>query len=575
MIAPRYLILVGPSDAVAALAARVSGFASRYGLELAHSDAGLAVLAASGALRPFGQDVLVLGSLFARRDARTDGRERAERALIDNHWGSYLAIIHAAGSWAVRLMRAPFGELGCYYCSDGDVIVVASDVELLCAWSGRIPPIDWPAVGRHLLVSQLRGPETCLAGVRELSGGSRLTIAPRGLTCDSLWSPWKFVVPDGGDFESCAAGLRAVVVECVGQVGRCFDRVLLGLSGGLDSSIVAVALATAGARFECLTLVTADPLGDERMFARAVTDSLGVRLIEASRLLAGVDVTRSSAAHLPRPVARSFAQESDRNLIAGARMASAGAILRGGGGDNVFCYLQSVRPIVDRLRGDGMFAAFQTLADIARLTGCGLPAAIRGTVRRLMRSSAYRFVADPTLLMPQIAARAAEAERHPWLDTPPGALPGKAAHIGLLLAMSNHMEPLAPETGLPLLSPLMSQPIVEYCLGVPSWLWCRGGHNRMVARRAFADRLPPEVIARRGKGTPEPFAIEIFEAHRAALRDLLEDGLLAANGLIDVVAVRAVLAEPGPVRSKAHARVMQLADAEAWARSWCGRQSVG
>jgi asparagine synthase (glutamine-hydrolysing) len=572
---PRYLILAGPGEEVAAFGARAADFAVQHDLALAYSAAGLAVLAAPGAIRPFARDALVLGSLFARRDARPGGREPAERNQIDRHRGSYLAIVRDTESRAVRLLRAPFGELGCYYCAEGAFTLAASDVELLCAWTGRTPPIDWQAVGRHLLASELRGPETCLSGIRELLGGTRLTIAPDGLACDSWWSPWSFVAPGRADVDISAAGLRAVVVECVGQVGRCFDRVLLGLSGGLDSSIVAAALATAGVRFECLTLVTADALGDERMFARAVAETLGVRLIEAPRLLTGVDVMRSGAAHLPRPVARAFAQESDRNLIAAARGAGTGAILRGGGGDNVFCYLRSVRPSVDRLRSQGLFAAFETLADVARLTGCGLPTAFRSTLRRLVRSPAYRLAADPTLLAPEIAADAPEAECHPWLETPPGALPGKAAHIGLLLAMSNHMEPLAPEIGLPLLSPLMSQPIVEYCLGVPSWLWCRGGHNRMVARRAFADRLPPDVLARRGKGTPEPFAIEIFEANRAALCEMLEDGLLAAHGLIDLAAVRAVLAEAGPVRSKAHARVMQLADVEAWARSWSGRQSVG
>jgi asparagine synthase (glutamine-hydrolysing) len=103
-------------------------------------------------------------------------------------------------------------------------------------------------------------------------------------------------------------------------------------------------------------------------------------------------------------------------------------------------------------------------------------------------------------------------------------------------------------------------------------LWCSGGNNRAVARQAFADVLPSAIIDRRGKGSPDSFVIEIFEANRGALQALLEDGLLASHGLLDSDRVRAVLADTAPVRGSAYGRVMQLADVEAWARSWTERR---
>src|SRR3546814_10817974 len=41
--------------------------------------------------------------------------------------------------------------------------------------------------------------------------------------------------------------------------------------------------------------------------------------------------------------------------------------------------------------------------------------------------------------------------------------------------------------------PLMSQPIIEACLSVPSWEACRGGSDRSFTRRAFTGDLPPTV----------------------------------------------------------------------------------
>lgn len=576
---PRYLIFVGPRDQVAALEARAERIAGAHGLVPVAgtgSIPGLAAFTPAGGAGPCGDNGLVLGATFARGGVSGPDRYKSAHSLARDHWGSYVAILPNRREHSLSLVRSAFGELGCYYWTDGALVVAASDVELLCAWAGAIPPIDWSEVARHLIASELRTSATCLKGIRELVGGTCLTVQLHGCAVETLWSPWNFVAPlRDPDLDALAAELRSVVGDCVGRMGHRFKRVLLGLSGGLDSSVVAASLASAGVPFDCLTLVTSDALGDERPFAGAVARALGLRLIEAPRRLAGVDVTRSNAAHLPRPVGRSFAQESERNLIAAARDTGAEAIFRGGGGDNVFCYLQSVRPIVDRVRTQGWLAALESLGDVSRLTGCGLPTALYRTVRHLRRPPAYRFATDTSLLSPEAAAGAGAAARHPWLDAPPSALPGQAAHIALILGMSNHMEPLAPEVGLPLLSPLMAQPIVEFCLRVPTWLWCRGGTNRTLARRAFADALPPAIIGRRGKGAPDSFVIEIFEANRSVFGEFLEDGLLASQGLIDLAGVRAVLADTAPVRGNAYARVMQLADAEAWARSWTRRTPPG
>jgi asparagine synthase (glutamine-hydrolysing) len=103
---------------------------------------------------------------------------------------------------------------------------------------------------------------------------------------------------------------------------------------------------------------------------------------------------------------------------------------------------------------------------------------------------------------------------------------------------------------------------------VPSWLWFEHGRNRAIARRAFADDLPADILQRRSKGTPDSFVAEIFETHRTALRRMLADGVLAKHGMIDLAAAFRVLDDPRPVHGDAFRRVLQFADVEAWARAW-------
>jgi len=121
--------------------------------------------------------------------------------------------------------------------------------------------------------------------------------------------------------------------------------------------------------------------------------------------------------------------------------------------------------------------------------------------------------------------------------------------------------------------PLLAQPIVEYCLGIPSWCWCMGGQNRAIARRAFAARLPPEITGRRTKGGADSLGVEIVDRDRLIIRDALLGGQLAEAGLLDHAALEPALST-AVVAASDYRRILQLADAEAWARSWMGKTTI-
>lgn len=162
----------------------------------------------------------------------------------------------------------------------------------------------------------------------------------------------------------------------------------------------------------------------------------------------------------------------------------------------------------------------------------------------------------------------AAGSRHSWLDAPDGTLPGRAAHVALIAAALSIAQGRDPCDPIAACSPLVSQPLVEVCLQVPSWLWFENGYNRAVARRGFESALPSETLWRRSKGAPDGFIAEIYSRNRPAVKRLLMDGLLRSEGLLDVDSLGAALDVEGPVRGHDFLRIMQLLDAEVWARSW-------
>src|SRR3546814_2432537 len=65
-----------------------------------------------------------------------------------------------------------------------------------------------------------------------------------------------------------------------------------------------------------------------------------------------------------------------------ARAIGADAFFSGGGGDDVFCYLRTVLPAIDRLRIEGFRAMLETTGDIARTNHANIWDALLKVARR-------------------------------------------------------------------------------------------------------------------------------------------------------------------------------------------------
>src|SRR3546814_1794953 len=93
-----------------------------------------------------------------------------------------------------------------------------------------------------------------------------------------------------------------------------------------------------------------------------------------------------------------------------------------------------------------------------------------------MRAHGYRWQTDRTFLSQTALHHASGDIRHPWLIPPTGdVLPGKAAHIAMVLRAQYSLDAYSERAGLPVIHPLLSQPVIEHCLAIPTWLQCAGG----------------------------------------------------------------------------------------------------
>ena len=532
---------------------------------------------------PGGQGI-VIGNAFDRENRSDKAPDLTEylasrdpestaRIMLRRIWGDYVAVLIDPGQTSVTILRDPSGAMPCYSLVTPDATILTSDAETLFEAGLLEPSIDWTGIARFLLAPTLPGTLTALVGVREILPGTLTHLAGEQERTQPLWSPWDFVRrPPHRAATSMADQLRHTVDCCTGTWASRFHHILLGVSGGLDSSIVAASLKAHDADLTCFTMATHDPSGDERHHARQLTEHLGIPLTEAFHELDQVDIRKAMSRHLPRPSGLSFIQSNLHTQMALAQLHAIDGFFTGSGGDNVFCFTQSATPILDRFRREGLSAGvFTTIRDICHLTGCTVWEAIAMAIERAGRVPAYAWPAE-TLLLSNETATAQIPPTHPWLTAPPGALPGKAAHIASLLRLQASPELFSRYLPGAQVNPLASQPIVELCLSIPSWDWCAGGQNRAVARQAFAGALPSAIINRRYKAGPGSFAHDIIETQRPAINDWLGNGRLSTSGLLNRDALQTCLMGPAPLDGTVRSRISSLCEVEAWIDSWLTRR---
>lgn len=566
----RFLAAAGPAHAVAAVERRI----------LARSDGGLAKVFDGKPLTvwtPAGTPVIlsddgtaiVVGVLFDRttgtRATGLKGGITAAR-IITNHWGSYVLL--AAGARDHFVLREPSGAVPVYHGSQGAVEVYASDaalLELTCAEPFR-PDLDF--IRHWLTYPFLRTWRTGAAGVRELLPGMGRRIEAGREVLFEAWSPYADAGADRAipGFADAVASLRDEALRTIPLLADAGGDIAVQLSGGLDSSIVAAALHQAGLRFRAVTFATLAPDGDERRFARMVAESCGAELVELTEEPSRTALEIQAGSPL-RPPANPMLQPLHRAISIRSTLLGVDALLDGAGGDNVFAFLNTASPAVDAFRRQGGTAALRALRDIAHVHGCTFWAAARSAVRRMRRGAASPWPRNTAFLRPEAIMPA--PDRHPWLSAPRGVLPGTADHVRMIVGIHHFLvDPSA--AGPAAVHPLLAQPLLELCLRIPTWLWFAGGRDRAVAREAFRGLLPDAILERRRKGSVESMLVRAYVASRPRLERFLLDGGLAGCGLIDGAAVSDYLRQPGEPRDLGYIRLLEIAAAEQWHRSFGG-----
>jgi len=581
-----YTILVGENDrSDEQIAARTAAL-REMGMEQRAAWTNVRVFASlQTPTLPLPSGGLLIGEIYSKNGApvyeasdlglRSDGHDIVRR-IFDEFWGDYVIALPDPGiSGAVSVTRSPSHAcaMECIYSFEDGKGFFTSDVTIATRLGICERRVDYAHLANSLIRSDLKTRSTGLADVSELLPGHTLSVSGMQTNLVSDWDPFAFVRPEVrvDDREDAISSVRRAVEMVVGAWAGQDRSVLLELSGGLDSSIVGACLRGTAARVACATVTSSSPGADECDYAQLVAALLGA---ETTAVEMDYDAAPFEFA-LPRqsvvPVIGALQNAVDVLMQRSATQAGATTYFSGAGGDTVFCYLPNAAPAADAFRSAGATAGFEAIQDLSTFHQCTFWKAARLTWRQLTQPRQAYVEEDRSLILAGLASPT--AERNPWLDAPIDALAGDRLRIfGLSTALFYQQScPRGLERNLRM--PLLSQPVIEACLRVPSWMWFQGGHNRSIARAAFADVLPSRILLRKSKGSLSAFLGALYRRRRSEMLSFLLDGELTARGILDADALRAIRRQGSEQAGANFARVFRICAVENWVRQQSSAQS--
>ena len=503
---------------------------------------------------------------------RTGGRH-----LVRNFWGGYVALLADSQARCGYALRDCSGKIPCYYRRFRNVTIVFADVGDLAPLELPAPTVNWEYLAAFIYSSQAQVHACAFNEVHEVLAGECLKVQDRSVSATALWDPRMICRERRIDrYEAAVVELCEVTQKCIDAWVRSYDPILLGLSGGFDSAVVLGCLSHSPARpgITCLNQYTAVPHEDEREYARAAAVRAGVRLLELPMESAAdrFDSRLFSAPQTCKPSVTALFRLLEINLVNRiAGETGTRTLWTGQGGDHIFLQTADTWSAADYLDTRGLRPGFiAAVRDAAVLSRQPYWFVLRSAYsrRRAARPAPNSLAQTACFVAPTaLPGDVDQYVSHPWAADA-GDLPrGKQMQIRFLSQVVNRHRPIARLESAPQHHPLLSQPLMETCLQIPTYLLLRGGRERGLAREAFADRVPAKILRRRDKGSIISHATEMLRQSEPFVRELLLDGVLAGAGVIVRKELEPYIVHGQPFREEHLMPLLACIAAEVWVRA--------
>ncbi len=478
---------------------------------------------------------------------------------LDTLDGAFAAALWDGDARRLTLLRDPFGVRSLYHLEHAGVFYFASELKQLLTIPGLPVQVDPVALHKYLTFSFVPGEDVPILGIKRLLPGRVACFEHGRLSVTSYVQLREAIDPRFEDPKQATREVRRRLREAVAMRLNGEAEVGLFLSGGLDSSGIAVFLREAGVKVRALSL-DLGPKGLEKDQARAVAARLGIPLSfvpvggeEVGRVLMDLvwklDLPFGDAVTGPQYL-----------LGRAAREAGLSAVFNGEGGDQFFGGWTNKPMISAEIYGD--------------LYG-------RDSREETYLQSYHRFYGlEDQLYTPEFQARVGgpgqrRAHLAPYLQSEDaGSFLNRIRLADIGLKGSQNILPraerMANAWALDARVPFFDRALAETSFRLPPQMKLHGATEKYVIKRALRRYLPTEIVFRRKLGMGVPITDWVLGPLAGRLAELLGPDSLARRGFFRteyVERLRRGQNEPDETRRRRIGeRLWALAMLEAWLR---------
>lgn len=545
---------------------------------------------------------IVIGSLLARRrdlfsptpDPQLRFDEARSRAfvqsrgkwLIDNGWGDYVAFGQDRANGYKWVQKDPTGSLPCLRTEFHGVSIFFSHIGDCLDLQLRFT-VNATFLHSLMMIGTTFQDESSLNEASPVRRGECIEFKKDSAGWQNsrkmYWTPVSYLGAEDliEDPQTAARAMNSVVRAATAGLARLHRSLLLRLSGGLDSSIMAGCLKGTTERFTAYTYFSPIGRSDERPWARLAAAHAGCEHIEYPLHALDLDLTlglRMPPSPEPSPLLGFIQRNTVEQALSERTQAT--AIFSGDGGDSGFCADSLSYAVPEFLRRHGMTPRlFRLVSQVALLTEKSSWTVLTTAMRRVITNQdtgtpRERILAASQLVNPDLKHefRGHDSVSHPWFQGQRRVPWDKIRRIGtLMMAPDYYGVATSADAPVPeVVSPLYSQPVIELLLRIPIHTHFHRGHDRGLARMAFVGEAPEPVLRRLWKDRAPGFHDQLLERERPFLKEMLLNGALARNGLLNRPLLEEVLSSRPTKNTVYPGEIFRHLDSELWARHWLG-----
>jgi asparagine synthase (glutamine-hydrolysing) len=494
--------------------------------------------------------------------------------------------IFAIALWDARdrsllLLRDRAGVKPLYWSEHDGALVFGSEVKCLLVADASRREIDPHGLDQLLTFEYTASPTTLLRDVRKLPPGGWLRARAGRIESGCFWELGRAAAaarsaertpPDA----EWIARTRATVDAAVAR--QMVSDVPLGafLSGGVDSSIVVSAMSRASSRpVKTFSIGFANESYDELVFAREVAARYATDHEEAVLEPHYLSLVDEVIRHLDQPIADFSVFPT--LLVSRIARRHVTVSLAGDGGDELFAGYDAY--LADRIAR----RAFDPLPAPLRRAAAALAARVRESdAKKGLRNSAKRLVAGAALppgwqhmrWMVFLAPDERRALYTPaWrrgiaedaadrilahLDNPGADRLQRQLFCDTSFYLPENILPkvdlMSMAVSLEARVPFLDNEVLDLALAMPSRLKWKGRTRKWVLKQAYADALPPTILAREKQGFSIPLKSWLRAEWQPLMRDLLAPDGLRRDGIFEpATVVRWMDEHASGLRNRSHA----------------------